>query len=89
MDDFTVASFSSRSRRLWSTQKQRRMLDVTNERLGPGKRVEFGDWGRRRRTGEVLQVEGSLLQMQYRPASGQLCIGRVDVLHLVGGQWWR
>jgi hypothetical protein len=52
------------------------------ETLSAGQSVEFLDWGRRQRTGEVVEVAGPLLRVAYRLASGQPRTAWIDVLHL-------
>jgi hypothetical protein len=50
--------------------------------VGPGDAAVFTDWGGRRRGGEVVQVEGPLLRVDYRLASGQPRSAWIDALHL-------
>jgi hypothetical protein len=52
------------------------------ETLRAGQSVEFLDWGRPQRTGEVGEVAGPLFRVAYRLASGQLRTRWIDVLHL-------
>jgi hypothetical protein len=47
-----------------------------------GQRIEFTDWGGRKRVGEVLETDGPLLQMRYQLASGQPRTAWIDILHL-------
>jgi hypothetical protein len=56
--------------------------------LSAGQSVQFLDWGGRRRTGEVVDAEGPLLQVHYQLASGQTRTNWIDVLRLDvdGGQ---
>jgi hypothetical protein len=56
--------------------------------LQPGKVVTFLDWGRRLRSGEVVEVDGPLLRVVYRLASGKARTAWIDALHLddVGGR---
>ena len=59
--------------------------------LGTGQSVDFLDWTRRRRRGDVADIEGPLLQVEYRLASGQARTAWIDVLHLDvddGGRSW-
>jgi hypothetical protein len=55
---------------------------TASETLRAGQSVEFLDWGRRQRTGEVVEVAGPLFRVAYRLASGQLRTRWIDVLHL-------
>jgi hypothetical protein len=45
-------------------------------------RIEFTDWGGRKRTGEVLETDGPLLQVGYQLASGKPRTAWIDILHL-------
>jgi hypothetical protein len=56
------------------------------EALSSGQTVLFLDWGRRRRTGEILRADGPLLEVQYQLAYGQARTAWIDVLRLDGGQ---
>jgi hypothetical protein len=50
--------------------------------LRPGDPVVLTDWGGRRRRGEVTELQGPLLRVDYRLASGQQRCAWIDVLHL-------
>jgi hypothetical protein len=45
-------------------------------------RIEFTDWGGRKRTGEVLETDGPLVQVGYQLASGKPRTAWIDILHL-------
>jgi hypothetical protein len=49
--------------------------------------VALLDWGRRRRTSEVVQVEPPLLPVHYRLASGQTTVSGIHLLRVdIDGQ---
>jgi hypothetical protein len=53
--------------------------------VGPGDAVVFTDWGGRARHGTVTDIEGPLLRVDYRLASGQPRSTWIDALHLEAG----
>lgn len=56
--------------------------------IAVGQRIEFTDWGGRKRVGEILATDGALLQVGYQLASGQTRSAWIDVLRLdlLGGR---
>lgn len=57
------------------------------EARSSGQPVQFLDWGRRPRAGEILQVDdGPLLLVRYQLASGQARTAWIDVLRLDGAR---
>jgi hypothetical protein len=59
-------------------------LILTMGAIAVGQRIEFTDWGGRKRTGEVLETDGPLLQVGYQLARGQSRTAWIDVLRLDG-----
>jgi hypothetical protein len=52
--------------------------------IAVGDRIEFTDWGGRKRVGEILDTDGPLLQVGYQLVSGQPRTAWIDVLRLDG-----
>lgn len=50
--------------------------------IAAGQRIEFTDWGGRKRVGEVFETDGPLLQVRYQLASGQPRTAWIDILRL-------